>query len=192
MERTLRASRADLTQHKLRRSEGFILKARPKVSIKLAALIGGIFVIASASAQEPHLQQSLGTAFGVLTHATHTATGPLKIVSASEADRYALKKANRIVGYPIAGKLGDLNQSSSQELATIPLNKDNYADVRQRCRNKSLRGIRFSKGGDSVEVAMGVPCNQVLVAFREGKEGKRWGWVLGDAAMSRVLEILGQ
>lgn len=166
------------------------MKIWPDIFIKLVLLICSGLITTTGCAQEPDLRQALGTAVDILQHHTHAEKAHLKVVGVPESRQQVFKKADRIAGYPITGKLVSLDKNISQQLTTLLLDKSNYADIRQRCQNQYFHGIRFSKGKEIIEIAIGVSCNQVLAAFRDGKETKWWGGVLGNEFAKQVLTLL--
>ena len=133
----------------------------------------------------------MGPAAEALLQPQRVEVSELVIVSVAEARQHALKGGDGIAGYPIAKQLSALDGTTSQQLASILLDEQNYVDVRQRCKNKSLRGIRF-QNAHIVEVAVGGPCNQVIAAYREGETVKWWGGALIPAASEKVTAILRQ
>lgn len=166
------------------------MKAWRKGLFTFGLLIGASLISASGYTQEPDLQTTLGAAASIVKHATRVETACLKTVAASESRKHAFKTTDRIVGYPITDPLKAIDSDSSQQLATLLLDKTNYADVRQRCANQYFHGIRFHRDHDLVEVAIGVPCNQVLVVFPAGNETKWWGGVLGTSSANKVLSLV--
>lgn len=166
------------------------MKIWPEIFIKLALLILSGGMTTAGYAQEPSLQQALGTAVDILQYPTQAEKARLKVVSVSESRQHALKTNDRIAGYPITGKLIGLDKNQSQQFTALLLDKNNYADVRQRCQNQYFHGIRFSKGREVIEIAIGVPCHQVVAAFRNGQETKWWGSVLGNEFAQQILVIL--
>lgn len=136
------------------------------------------------------LLHTLGSTANIVEHHTLAKTARLKVVSVTESHKHALKSADRIAGYPATTKLETLTKEKSQQLATLLLDKNNYANIRQRCENRYFHGIRFSKDQEKAEVALGVPCNQLLAVFRKGTEIKWWGGVLGNEAARQVLTLL--
>ena len=125
-----------------------------------------------------------------LLHHKDAQTGGLNVVSVSEARSNALDAKDRIAGYPISGKLKDLNREKSFYLANLLLDKNNYSNLRQRCLNQELNGIRFSVDDDKVEVVIGSPCNQIFVVFKHENETQWWGNTLGEGAMKKALKLL--
>jgi hypothetical protein len=126
----------------------------------------------------------------ILQHHKYALTGSLDVVSVSESREYALNAIDRISGYPIRGKLKGLDREKSFQLANILLDENNYSNIRQRCINQSLNGVRFSVDDGTVEVAIGSPCNQVLVTFKHKNETKWWGGTLGNTIANKVSKLL--
>ena len=168
------------------------MKSWPNFLIKLLLLVGSSSITTVGCANEPDLHQTLGDAVEIMQQHTAAETARLKVVGVSESREQALKTTTRIAGYPITGKLVNLDKNKSQKLAALLLEKNNYADIRQRCLNQYFHGIRFSRGQDVIEIAVGVSCNQVLAVFHIGKETKWWGGVLGDEAAKQIVALLNE
>lgn len=168
------------------------MKNWPDYVFKLFLLVGGSLVYSTGCAQEMSLRQAFGGAVDIIEQHTIAEVVRLKVVSVTESRQYTFKTIDRIVGYPATGKLVSLNKEKSQQLTTLLLDKNNYANIRQRCLNQYFHGIRFSKGQQKVEVAFGIPCNQVIVAFQNGEKVKWWGGVLGSQAARQVQTLLGE
>lgn len=113
-------------------------------------------------------------------------------MSYKESNQLALKTTDRIAGYPVTGKLTDIDKEKSQQLKQLLLDKNNYVNIRQRCLNQYFHGIHFIKDSKKVEFAIGIPCNQVFVAFLDGDKTQWWGSTLGNVAMKQVLSLLGE
>lgn len=155
-------------------------------------LLSGCSAFSSVYAQEKTLRLELGEAVEIVAQHTRAESGKLKVVSVDESRQHAFKSEDRIAGYPEAGKFINLNLKTSQKLASLLLNKNNYANIRQRCQNQFFHGIRFVKDQQKVEFAIGIPCNQVLVAYEEKGEIKWWGSVMGADAATEIFTLLGQ
>lgn len=167
------------------------MKAWLKVAVALFASIGSYAFAGPGVNKEATLRQALGPAAEALLQPKRVQVGELAIVSVAETRQYALKGTDRLAGYPIAKQLSALDGTTSQQLANMLLDEHNYVDVRQRCKNDTLRGIRF-QNAHIVEVTIGGPCNHVVAAYREGKTVKWWGGVLSPAASEKVTAILRQ
>lgn len=164
------------------------MKVWPGIFITLVLLISSSVISTTGYAEEPGLQQTLGPAVDILQHPTLVEMARLKTVSVAESRKRALKATNRIAGYPISSELIVLNQT--QQLATLLLDKNIYTDFRQRCQNQYFHGVRFSKGQEVIEIAIGVPCHQLVAVFHYGQETKWWGGVLGSEPAKQVLTLL--
>lgn len=147
------------------------MKAWLKVAVALFASIGSYAFAGPGVNKEATLRQALGPAAEALLQPKRVQVGELAIVSVAETRQYALKGTDRLAGYPIAKQLSALDGTTSQQLANMLLDEHNYVDVRQRCKNDTLRGIRF-QNAHIVEVTIGGPCNHVVAAYREGKTVK--------------------
>lgn len=165
----------------------------PDIYLKLLLPICSSLFLTTSYAQEPTLRQALGDAVNTVENHTLAEAARLKLVSVAESRRYALKTDDRISGYPIIGKLVSLDKEKSQQLTKLLLDKNNYAyGVLRRCKNYSLHGIRFTLGKQKVEVALGTPCNQTIITFKDKQITKWWGEVLGDKATKKVLMLLSE
>ena len=149
-------------------------------------------LFSTSHAQQASLRQTLNNNVNTIKQHECAKTASLKVVDVAETHQYALTKDDRIAGYPLMEELLELDKEKSKDLADIILDHNNYADIRQRCQNKFLYGIRFNKGNKKIEVAIGVPCSQVLVVFQDKGETKWWGGVFGNMAMEQVLNFLVQ
>jgi len=147
-------------------------------------------IIPVSHATDNTLRQTLAGAANIIEHPTQVKYSRLKVVSYKKSNQLALKTTDRISGYPITGKLADIDKEKSQQLAKLLLDKNNYSNIRQRCLNQYFHGIRFIKGEKTVEFAISAPCNQVIVAFQDDAETKWWGSSLGNEAMKQVLGLL--
>ncbi len=142
-------------------------------------------------AEDNSLKDALNDhALFTLLHHKNAQTGSLEVVSVAESQEKTLNGKDRIVGYPIVGKLKNLDREKSFQLANILLDKNNYSNIRQRCINQTLNGVRFSVGDEKVEVVIGSPCNQVFAAFKYKNETKWWGSTLGDTVAKKALKLL--
>ena len=126
----------------------------------------------------------------ILLHHEKAQTAYLKVVSIADSQENALNTQDRIAGYPIIGQLKDLNHDKSSQLVNILLDKNNYSNIRQRCVNSTLDGVRFSSGEEKVEIVIGSPCNQVFVAFRRDNKTEWWGSTLGEKVTKKALKLL--
>lgn len=131
---------------------------------------------------------SAATAIG--KHHSHAETARLKPVSVDESRQKALTSTERIAGYPVVGELKNLSPEKSAQLAKLLLDKNNYRNILKRCANQYFHGIRFSKGEQKVEIAIGVACQQTVMVIQDDKGIKWWGSVLRDAAYKKALSIL--
>lgn len=151
-----------------------------------------ILSVATSYATDITLRETLASAVNIIQLHTRTEMARLNVVSIAESQQYAITTSNRIAGYPFTGKLANLDKEKSQQLAKLLLDKNNYANIRQRCLNDYFHGIRFSKDQQKIEFALGIPCNQVVIAFHDGEVIKWWGGILGDDAVSKVITLLGE
>lgn len=166
------------------------MKNWPDFKFKLFLIIGYSLFSTTGYTQEEFLRQTLGSTVNIIEQHTQAQYARLKVVSYKESNQLALKTDDRIAGYPVTGKLTAIDKEKSQQLTKLLLDKNNYGNIRQRCLNQYFHGIRFIKGSKKVEFAIGVPCNQVFVAFQVKNETKWWGSSLGNVAMKEVLGIL--
>lgn len=130
-------------------------------------------------------------ALSILLHPKNSQVNSLSVVSVSESRKNALKLNDRIAGYPITSVIKAFELEKSLELVNILLDQNNYSNIRQRCVNHTLTGVRFSDEAKKVEVVIGSPCNQVFVVFKHGDETKWWGNTLGATVMEKAVNLLG-
>lgn len=168
------------------------MKNWPKIHLKFIFLISfSLFILSTSYAQEAHsLQETLGKTAAIIEHHTCAETTKLLVASVAESRQNAFKSNDHIAGYPTQGKLQSLNKANSNQLANLLLDNNSYVNIRQRCANQFFHGIRFSRENEIVEVAIGVPCDQVVVVFKDGKETKWWGGTLGKAISTQILSLL--
>lgn len=166
------------------------MKDWPKSIFKLFLLISSGLIISTSCAEEMTLRQEFGIAFDIIKRNSFAEIARLKVVSVEESRQQVFKTTDRIAGYPVLGKLVNLNIKTSQELVSLLLDKNNYANIRQRCQNQFFHGIRFSKDKQKIEFALGIPCNQVLIAFKNKEKIEWWGGVLGNKAAKQVQSLL--
>ena len=148
-------------------------------------------IIPVSHATDNTLHQTLAGAANIIVHPTQVKYSRLKVVGYKKSNQLALKISDHIAGHPITGKLTDIDKEKYQQLTQLLLDKNNYANIRQRCSNQHFHGVRFIKGSRKVEFAIGIPCNQVFVAFQDDAETKWWGSTLGNVAMKKILGVLG-
>lgn len=130
------------------------------------------------------------SALAVVRQASRVWVGPLRIVSADEAEAESLASAERIAGYPVDGSLVQLPPAQLVELRTRLLDAGGYATPAEgRCRNETMVGARFVRGEGVVELALGVECRQAIWAFPEPGGTGRWGATLGQETTARVLPL---
>ena len=163
---------------------------RPDLSIKLILLAYCCLFTVTCVAKEMDLRQALGNAVDVVEQSIKVEYAQLKVVEYEKSRKQALKTSDRIAGYPAVGTFANINSEKSKQLAKLLLDKNNYNNIRQRCLNKYFQGIRFIKNAQKVEIAIGVPCNQVVVAFQVGNKTHWWGSTLGKDTMEQILDLL--
>jgi len=145
--------------------------------------------LSTSYADEKSITDVLGTSAEIIKKQTSTKIAKLRTVSVEESRQNALKTNNRIAGYPLTSAMMSLNKTQSTQLAKLILDSNNYANIRQRCLNRFFNGIRFIKDDKIIEVAIGVPCNQLLLVFKDSKNNKWWGGTLGNSAAEKTKEI---
>jgi hypothetical protein len=113
----------------------------------------------------------------------------LRVRPAVEAEQATLSSAQRVVGYPVTGKLVAIDREKTGRLIEILLRDDSYSfGRRMRCANQRLIGIRFLDGG--AEFAIGVPCYQAFWAFRRNGRVERAGEAFSEAATEAIKAIV--
>lgn len=167
-----------------------ILKLWLRSFFNLTVTIGVVFFGTYSHAQKTDLSENLGDHSKVLTQGEKAETAKLKVVSVEESRKFALKKNDRIAGYPTTEPTSLLGNKKSNDFAMLLLDHNNFIEVRQRCKNKYFTGVRFSNNNQVVEVAVGTPCNQVLVVYQDKGEAKWWGGTLNQEAMKRAKKLL--
>ncbi|NOY84929.1 MAG: hypothetical protein GXO96_08960 [Nitrospirae bacterium] len=153
------------------------------------------FVLVSSSttsAQQIGLRETLASAIDIIEHHSYAEIANLEVVSVTESQQHALKSVDRIAGYPVLGSILKLSTKKSQQMVNLILDSSNYANIRQRCKNDFFHGIRFSKEHEKIEVAIGIPCNQVLIVFHDAKQIRWWGGIWGDISIKEALKLLDQ
>lgn len=131
------------------------------------------------------------SALDVVREASSVWVGALRIVSVDEAEAETFASENRVAGYPVEGTLQQLAPAEASELRARLLDPGGYArPPRERCRNRSMVGARFTRGEGVVELALGVECRQAIWAFPLPGEPGRWGATLGQETTARVLPLL--
>ncbi len=146
------------------------------------------------------VRTELGELTGRIEGASRVTAVRLQVVASAEAERETLRSTNRIVGYPMLGTPQEVSSADRETIARTLLDDASYDfTVERRCRNATLVGVRFEgASGSSVEVAIGMPCAQVLVA-RPAQSGAVGSWyglmrqetadalvAIVDAALSRT------
>ncbi|HED35553.1 MAG TPA: hypothetical protein ENJ08_15255 [Gammaproteobacteria bacterium] len=140
-----------------------------------------------AHARQPELTDILGNSASIIRDHTSVETAMLKVVAVEASRKHALLTHDRIAGYPVIGNTSSPDKDKAIRLANLVLSKNSYIDIRQRCKNKKFYGVRFMKEDKIVELAVGTPCNQVIVVFKN-KNGTRnwWGSTFGKEAMAQL------
>ncbi len=149
-----------------------------------------IFLTPVSHAEQFTLLETLGASSGIIANHTSAESACLHVVSVAESREHVFTTDKRIAGYPVQTTPEKLNRQESEELAKFILNDKNYTNIRQRCQNQFFQGVRFIRNGEKVEVAIGLPCNQVLVAYPEGKNIRWWGGILGNTTVISILKII--
>lgn len=136
------------------------------------------------------MEEKLGPAIEVVRLATRVEVARLEVIDVEDAQNNMLTSNKRITGYPIEKMLGKLDPSDADKFVTLVLDSKSYITVRQRCRNRYLLGVRFTRGKELVEFSLGMPCQQAIWAFKECTEVRYWGAVLGSEATQKIEAIL--
>ena len=150
-----------------------------------------IFSITTAcTAQELEFNEFLGDSDNIIRQSIQVQSARVSIVGVEEAKKQMLKNNNTLAGYPIIGSLKTLKELTSKKLANILLVKKNYSNIRQRCLNKKMQGVRFTGLQSNIEVVIGLPCNQIIFTLVRNSEVKYWGGVLGDNPSMELQKYL--
>ena len=140
----------------------------------------------------PALGAMLGPdAVQIVEGATLVEAARLRLVSAEEQERTALRSDGRMAGYPIAGPRVVLPGADVSGLKRLLLDHQSYAwGLRIRCANSHFVGVRFVRQRQKVELALGLPCQQALWAFPAAGAVGRGGAHLGNSQTQEVLHHL--
>lgn len=94
-----------------------------------------------------------------------------------------------IAGYPIVGKVSRIDKAKMHDISEVILNPENYSNLLQRCKNKTLYGFRFRRGKDVAEFVYSQPCMQAI--WHANIDGKLMtaGGVLGPAYGKVILNL---
>lgn len=155
------------------------------LSLVIPGAVSGNEVIKTDS-----LIASLKENSAILRQHSTAETARLKVIDFSEAQKRALKKDKHIAGFPIVDKLMIMEKDQSLKIAKMLIDKNNYINVRQRCVNKFYQGVRFVEKDKNIEIAIGIPCNQVLAVYNDNSEVKWWGGHLSENAIKKLLPLL--
>lgn len=153
------------------------------------ALISVLSSCYAKDVKEPDMFTSLSN---IVQQAKQVDVAQLRIVNAESVISNALTSSDLIAGYPIQSQTKSLSQDDTKELASIILNPQHYADILQRCVNKSLVGVRFTKNKEIAEFAYGMPCQQAFWAFKVDGKVQFWSAVLGGENGQQLLKILSK
>jgi len=152
--------------------------------------LSSLYILPLSYAQQPTLSEALGASADIIKNHTSAKSATMETVSVAESRKYAFISDMRMAGYPVKGTLRELNKQESGLLARLLAHDKNYINVLRRCKNQSFKGIRFNKKAKKIEVAIGLPCNQVLVAYADKNHVQWWGGILDEKIASLVLMLL--
>jgi hypothetical protein len=139
------------------------------------------------------VEEAVGTDVATtIRSAKQVVVGRLRTEGALQAEQRALQDDGRVAGYPVATKLRPLPPAETTRIGELLLADESYQfDVVRRCANKSWVGARFEDdGGERVEAALGIPCNQLILVWRNAGTVQRWGAVTTDEAATEMTKII--
>lgn len=121
----------------------------------------------------------------------HAWAASLGLIGAAAAEKHAtLKEDRRIVGYPIRGSLRALDKTISAEVGALLVDERNYLfGLVRRCKNRSWIGMRFERAGVRVELVLGKPCDQLIIAFPRDAAVRTWGAVMRSDVAKKLRRL---
>jgi len=146
--------------------------------------------IHACQANESTLNPFLNSIKNSLQHSTSTQTAIVKIIGVQNAEAQIFLNKKTIVGYPLDEDLKPLTKAASKQISILLLDAKNYSNVRTRCLNNMMNGIRFSKGNKVVEVIVSLPCNQIIIALNDSNNITKWGGTLTNTASLKITNLL--
>jgi hypothetical protein len=152
----------------------------------------------SATPTEPapapsRVEEAIGAdAATTVRSAKQVLVGRLRTEGAMQAEQRALQDDGRVAGYPVASKLRSLGAEEAERIGALLLDDESYQfDLERRCANKSWLGARFEgEGGERVEAALGIPCNQLILVWRSSGTVQRWGSITADEAATAMTALV--
>ena len=121
--------------------------------------------------------------------ATKIVVAKLKPVSAENAHSTSLKSLDRMAGYPVTGNAVTSDKPSAQ-LKKLLLDERAYNNALIRCANTEFYGMRFLADNQFIEIAVGLPCNQIIWAYQRESQIERWGGILNKEIADEIISIL--
>lgn len=145
-----------------------------------------------APASPSRIRKELGDpALAVVEKADASGAARMRVIAAAKSQDDTLATDVAILGYPFDGSLVPLDAAARAELLHLILDDDSYAwGLANRCLNDYFVGVRFQRGPERVEFALGVRCMQALWASRAEGEVQRAGAVMKDEPAEAVLKLL--
>ena len=150
-----------------------------------------MFCSTACADKAPEPAWSIENNIATIQAATHIVVAKLKIVSADSADSTTFKSLDRMVGYPVIGDAVIAGKPSAR-LINLLLDEDSYYDARIRCLNTQLYGMRFVADNKFIEVAIGLPCYQVIWAYQRESQVERWGAIFNKKNADEIISILNK
>lgn len=136
-------------------------------------------------ANTPH--HFLESAAKIVGQSSYIEMAKLQVTGFESARKLALKNKTEIVGYPISGAVRTPPSDKNAYLKNVLLNKENYIEVRARCKNEYFIGIRFNSAENKIaEFALGFPCNQALWGIKVSGETVFWGSTLNSDSANEI------
>ncbi|MCA9664847.1 MAG: hypothetical protein KC503_04640 [Myxococcales bacterium] len=116
----------------------------------------------------------------------------LRVIGAMKAQARAMRSRKTIVGYPPRGPLRALATDKAAAAGVLVLDdSSHHFGLRRRCANKRWHGARFERDGTLVELIVGTPCDQLIIARRTKRGAALWGVVMRRAAATKLRRLLG-
>jgi len=157
---------------------------------RLLCILGAYGIVMTAEANEKVSPLMRENVVIVLKHPDITQSAQVKIVNVQKSLSQIFKSSKYIFGYPIMGKVKIIDSKTTQIITSLLLNKKYYlTQIKQRCANRAIHGFRFTKGKVKVEFAIGVPCGQILIAYKINGKIMFWGAVIAHDIVKRLLAL---
>lgn len=115
------------------------------------------------------IREALGRAnVAVVEDAGAIWMGRMEVTAALQAAERWLEEDDQIAGHPLTTDLVsmDLAAEPTRDLVEALLDEASYDfELMRRCRNEYYVGLRFTRGDDVVELALGMECHQAYFVY---------------------------